>query len=338
MKLRNDFLYIGDGSDNTVKTFDAKTGRFLGSFVASNCNCLFGPRGLIFDHRGNLLVTNQNVGQPQNGDVLKFNGQTGSFLGELVHSADPNSPFAPRGIVLSKHNVLYVADIGDVEGEVRMYNGTTGTFIGKLDHSGFSPFHPRGLVFGPDGLLYVSAFDFLDGKKGWVLRFDTKTNKFLDVFISDDDIKDLHRPEGLVFGPDGNLYITSFRKDVNDTDKILIVNRRTRKLLDKIDLYTVGQPRAFAQALLFGPDGKLFVPITGPGPITGEPLGPDTGSVRRYNVHHHLKTFDEFVLPALVGGPLGEPWYLTFGKTNPATLAYGCDHDDNDDDCESEED
>ena len=29
-----DYLYIGDDTDNSVKTFDAKTGRFLGSFVA----------------------------------------------------------------------------------------------------------------------------------------------------------------------------------------------------------------------------------------------------------------------------------------------------------------
>ncbi|HWI49314.1 MAG TPA: hypothetical protein VNU45_13935, partial [Rummeliibacillus sp.] len=97
LKKLNDYLYIGDGSDNTVKTFDANTGRFLGSFVASGSNGLNGPRGLIFDHRGNLLVTNQNLGQPQNGDVLKYNRQTGAFLGELVQSNAPGAPFAPRG-------------------------------------------------------------------------------------------------------------------------------------------------------------------------------------------------------------------------------------------------
>jgi DNA-binding beta-propeller fold protein YncE len=345
MKCRNDFLYIGDGFDNTVKTFDAETGRFLGSFVASDCdcskgsvvpgsNCFCGPRGLIFNHGGNLLVTNQNVGQIQNGDILKYNGETGAFLGELVRSADPNSPLAPRGIVLSKHNVLFVADLGDFShgvdtpGEVRTYNGTTGVFLGNLNHPGFNPFHPRGLVFGPDGLLYVSVFDPSEGPnglRGWVLRFDLESGEF-EVFIESDDVNNLHRPEGLVFGPDGNLYVTSFQNlnDPNDTDKILIFDGETGEFLDKIDLYEPGKPRAFAQALLFGPDGKLFVPITGPfDEMTGAPTGEFTGSVRVYNVH--TKKFKEIVPPFKKGGPLGMPWYLTFGNTNPKTLAYQCD-------------
>lgn len=48
--------------------------------------------------------------------------------------------------------------------------------------------------------------------------------------------------------------------------------------------------------------------------------GPDTGAVRRYNVAS--KTFSNFVLPAALGGPLGEEWYLTFGETDPGTLEY----------------
>ncbi|WP_410984358.1 hypothetical protein [Bacillus cereus] len=328
MKIRKDYLYIGDGNDDTVKTFDAETGRFLGSFVAPGNNVLHGPRGLIFDHSDNLLAINQNVDQPENGNVLKYDGNTGAFLGKLVRSDAEGAPFAPRGIVLSKNNILYVADIIDPatgQGEVRTYNGRTGAFLGNLDHSGFKePFNPRGVVFGPDGLLYVSVFDINNPLKGWVLRFDPKKKKFLDVFIKSDDVNNLHRPEGLVFSPKGNLYITSFRRDASDTDKILIFDGDTGKFLDKIDLDVIGQPRAFAQALLFGPDGKLFVPITGD--------GSDTGSVRRYNVHHHHKTYDVFVPPTSAGGPLGEPWYLSFGNTNPATLAYRRDWDD--DSCE----
>ena len=62
-------------------------------------------------------------------------------------------------------------------------------------------------------------------------------------------MKDLHRPEGLVFGPDGRLYVTSFRADATDTDTILVLNAATRALTDEIVLDQVGQPRAFAQAL-----------------------------------------------------------------------------------------
>jgi hypothetical protein len=56
-------------------------------------------------------------------------------------------------------------------------------------------------------------------------------------------------------------------------------------------------------------------------PITGS--GPDTGAVRRYNVTND--TYTNFVAP---GGPLGSPWYLTFCKTDPATLAYKTKHGD----------
>ncbi|MDN3018910.1 hypothetical protein PH210_22310 [Paenibacillus sp. BSR1-1] len=345
MKLGNDYLYIGDGFDNTVKTFDAETGRFLGRFVVSGSNDdeLHGPRGVIFDHNDNLLVTNQNVEQTDNGNVLKYEGQTGAFLGQLVRSNAPGAPFAPRGIVLSKNNILYVADIFSDpvtgQGEVRTYNGKTGEFLGNLDHSGFKePFNPRGVVFGPDGLLYVSVVDlseFPNGLKGWVLRFNPKKKKFLDVFIKSDEINNLHRPEGLVFGPDGNLYVTSFRDldDPNDTDKILIFDGDTGKFINKIDLYAPGQSPAFAQALLFGPNGKLYVPITGPSDDkpdgTSVPTGEFTGSVRRYNVDS--KKFMEIVPPFKKGGPLGVPWYLTFGNTNPATLAYGHDQEESSD-------
>jgi hypothetical protein len=130
------------------------------------------------------------------------------------------------------------------------------------------------------------------------------------IFVQSDATNDLNRPEGLVFGPDGNLYITSFRADANDTDKILVFDRDGNFLKAKaIGLDQLGQPRAFAQALLFGPGGFLYVPISGDGQHT-------TGEVRRYDVS--AGSFDI----SSTSAHLGQPWYLTFGKTNSATLVY----------------
>jgi DNA-binding beta-propeller fold protein YncE len=110
-----DSLYVGDQSDNTVKHFDADTGEFLGEFVKKGNSPLKGPRGLIFNSDGDLLVSNQNAGANKTGEILKHDGVTGEFLGALVPHNDPNAPFAPRGIILNETgDVLFVADTSSV--------------------------------------------------------------------------------------------------------------------------------------------------------------------------------------------------------------------------------
>jgi DNA-binding beta-propeller fold protein YncE len=321
-----DSLYIGDGSDDTVRQFDADTGNFIGNFVSSGSGGLHGPRGLLFKENGNLLVVNQNQGQDVlPGEVLRYNGKTGVFETALVPSKDPNAPYAPRGIVL-KDSKLFVADMGDLgrPGKVSVFDEPSGKFLGNLDQKNAIPeanYHPRGIVFGPDGNLYVSVRDLTDENiakgqiGGHVLRF-TPSGKFVDVFIADDGgVGKLNRPEGLVFGPDGKLYITSYRDNnnpKNDTDSIMIYSSNG-DFLRKIDLYPVGTPneqRAYAQqALLFGSQGSLFVPIYYP--------ATDKGEVRKYNVANDK--YDSFVK---VGETSKNPWFLTFGKTDPSTLAY----------------
>ncbi len=72
-------------------------------------------------------------------------------------------------------------------------------------------------MIGPDGLLYVSSRPnlFTDDLGGQVLQFDPTTGDFIKTFISnggrDSGCTDqLNGPEGLVFGPDGRLYVTSY--------------------------------------------------------------------------------------------------------------------------------
>ncbi|MES2925002.1 MAG: hypothetical protein V4819_25830 [Verrucomicrobiota bacterium] len=323
-----EILYVGDNGTNTVKRFNALTGQAIGGghsagiYVAPNSGGLFGPRALLVDS-GKLLVVNQNQGQPLNGEILRYRLSDGLPDQPLVAASDAQSPYAPLGAV-SWRGVIYVSDFtdsADGTGKLLAFDEKKGTFLDVFDppadfaHS----FHPRGLVIGSNGLLYVANVPtFPPSTGGEVLVFDPETLDFIGAFISDiGGIGQLNRPEGLVFGPDGNLYITSFRADPTDVDSIRIYDPTSGSFIDKIELYASGQPRAFAQALLFGPGGKLFVPITGGNISTA-------GQVRRYNVTTKL-----FNLLVPAGASLVQPFYLTFDRTDPGTLRYrnsGRDH------------
>jgi len=307
---------------------------------------------------GDVLIINQNAHGTVNGEVFRYDGKNGAFAKPIIPATDPNAPYAPRGLLLWHHEVLFVTDQGNAPGYGKLLAFTKdGTFLANLtpnggkigfdrlgndlgqdvDH-GLSPgpvpykdeFYPSGMAIGPDGKLYV-AVRYFNLCGGAILRWDPATGNFLDVFVSNsgnciENVNDLHRPEGLAFGPDGNLYVTSRFADATDTDKIVIfqgpggANPGAR--LDRIDLDQPGQPSASAQTLLFGPDGRLFVPINDIDSINNNDSdrGPNTGALRRYNVE--TKEFDLFVPPSAQGGSLASPWYLTFGRTDPATLAY----------------
>jgi DNA-binding beta-propeller fold protein YncE len=332
-----DTLYVGDGGDNTVKSFNAKSGTNdkAKTFVPETdpTSPLSGPSlfGLLVAG-GELIVVNQNNGTDFPGDIQQFLLTTAKFAGFLVEKNDPAAPFIPHAAVLL-NSVLYVSNItGNATdpaepGAIYVFAGN-GDSLGKLAPPLYLPnlakrFFPRGIVLNPrDGLLYVSNCPNFTraagaGNGGQVLKFDPRTLQFRGVFVDDTgSIGGLNRPDGLVFGPNGNLYVTSFRfnpvqpnpPDPAALDSIRVYDRFGR-FLESIPLDKQGEPRAFAQAILFGPDGKLFVPING--------NGPETGEIRRYDVR--TKNYSVFVEV----GILGSPQYLTFGRTDSATLAYG---------------
>lgn len=328
---RADELFIGDAGDNSVKAFDSDTGAYLGAFIPSGTAGLNGPMGMIFTD-GQLVVVNQNINTNLSGEIFRFNSTTGSFEGKLVASSDRDAPFFPQGLVRGGPNQsFYVADVGIKnqcanQGNIKEYSAS-GAFLDNLDLHGVKfPFHPRGVVFGPDGLLYVSAIGCLDPSDphfdpvaGYIMRFNATTKAFVDVFASNVTVLDLHRPEGVVFDRSGNLWVASFRANSNDSDKILKLDGKTGQLLDSIvlsnPLSTPPESRAFAQALVFGPGGNLFIPITSNGL---NPLA--SGQVRRCNPI--TKACDVIAPANSAGGALVNPWFLIFRNSDPATLNY----------------
>jgi hypothetical protein len=330
-----DVLFLGDSAASSIVRFPvAGKGLAAGTvFVPggpaaspdpNDQNALNGPRGLLFVQRS-LWVANQNVGRDFTGGISQY-GADGAFAGALVSAvpspgANPNhAPFAPRGIVLWNDRLI-VADLQGTgppvapdrlpDGDVEEYT-SRGIFIDVLPRPAGVAFHPRGVVVGPDGALYMSNAPTLatSGIGGQVIRYASpgaQPQIVIDCTPASAASCRLNRPEGLVFGPDGTLYVTSFNDpaDAKHTnDKIL--EYRNLRLAGQIDLDRLGDnKRTFAQALLFGPGGGLYVPIT------------STGQIRRYDVAHPVN-------PESVSPPSAlRPFYLTFGLTNPGTLAYG---------------
>jgi hypothetical protein len=350
-----DSLYISDYSGNEIVwQASATQGTTPTTLVdiAANGGPPTHAVGLL-NVGGTLLVANQNIvfsNPPASGEIDKYDINTGASLGALVPRTDPHAPCAPRGLILGPDKTtLYVANLATAcstiqpnlpptanahdtfvnqKGEVQKFDVTTGKWLGRLDLSSLASqtggqLHPRGLVFGPDGKLYISLFDevgFPNSGKGWIVRYDTTTDS-ASIFASythtgsgDACSALLNDPEGMAFGSDGKLY-TTVRGLPGVTDKILAFDS-SGNCVHSTDLEAAGfTNRTYAEALVFGADGKLYLPIRTNGTDTG-----DVGAVRACAVTQTTcLSGNDFTTP--IRGT--HFFYPIFGKTNPTTLAYG---------------
>jgi DNA-binding beta-propeller fold protein YncE len=204
----------------------------------------------------------------------------------------------------SPDNYLLVADF--TRDSVKRYNGLTGAFVDTFvpKHNGGMN-QAYGVLFGPnDHHLYVSTGEFGGpGQLKGVLRYDGATGAFIDQFTVGGN---LSSPRGIIFGPDGNLYVTDRKyigKDWQLEGRVARFDGTTGAYLgDFVPLGSGGL--SIPTQLVFGPsveDGgslDLYVVSTG------------TDSVLRYD-----GTTGEF-LGAFVASGSG-------GLVGPATMTFG---------------
>jgi DNA-binding beta-propeller fold protein YncE len=185
---------------NEVLRYDEK-GNFKGVFASGNG--LSDPAGIAFcGPDDDLYVGTEIEDVVGSGKILRFDGDTGEFIGALT--GDAGVLVNPEVLVCGPDDKLYVTNaIENDDGQVLRYN--PGTFdVVFIDQGPLGIEDPTGMVFGPDNNWYVSS-----AVSNEVRRFDVNGVPVgTGDFISSGSCG-LNESEGLVFLPNGHLLVAS---------------------------------------------------------------------------------------------------------------------------------
>ncbi len=352
--------------------------RTILSVLATVCVALTGSANTL---RAQAIQAPMLVSGEGSGNILRYDGETGAFIDRFVPTGVgglcQGLAFGPGSMIFGPDGNLYVSCGIDSVGFVMRYDGRSGVPLhGPLGTPGRAEFirddsgsliRPLGFDFGPDGNLYVAstgAISFSPGDADRVLRYDGETGAFIDTFVPTSSGA-LDGPSGLVFGPDGHLYVSSL-----NTDQVLRYDGTTGIFMDVFASSGGGVSIDQPTHLQFGPDGNLYVSGTRSNNVarfdgqTGAPIGnfvppgfggldhplglrfgPDANLyVASWTDHRVIRYdgqtgafIDSFVTTG--SGGLDSPSGLVFFPTPPCEMGGGqdCNHNGIDDTCELRE-
>src|SRR5262245_2667340 len=152
----------------------------------------------ITAHGQSIVVTST-----ENDSVLRYDA-AGNYQGIAAQGSGLDVPW---DVVRGPDQNLYVSSFKTHE--ILRYDGKTGAFLGVFVPDGRGgPAAPSYLRFGPDGNLYVAEVYGGTFSSTGVLRFHGTSGQFIDRFVAEGE-GGLIAPDGMTFGPDGDLYLAN---------------------------------------------------------------------------------------------------------------------------------
>ncbi len=207
-----------DGNLYVVSTADGEILRYNGTTGAPMPGSMNSPFGAEFTNgagmSGAQYVTfgPDALGNP-NGDIYatwmnhvnQYNAATGALLNTFTLNTGSGGQLS--GIAVGPNGNLYVANrdgspLDNFANSVIQLNPVTG-FAASATITGLNS--PAGLTFH-NGDLYIALPNSNTLFNGEVIRYDPASNS-TSIFVSPS--ANIFNPQGIVFGPDGNLYLVS---------------------------------------------------------------------------------------------------------------------------------
>jgi sugar lactone lactonase YvrE len=227
-----------------------------------------------------LLIANSD-----SNNIIMFDESSKRFQGNFIQPG-LGGLRAPDNITIGRDGNVYVSSGGSNSLNLRdpkypkdsavLRYSSRGQFLGVAAVGGGLT-RPYGSAFGPDGNLYVSSF-----RTNQILRYNGKTGAFLGVFASDNNgglgkLNGLNGPNGLLFGPDGSLYVAT-EGTANDAQGRLAFPYASQ-ILRYSPIQVAGLAPATPRVLVKQPDFSILPENPGYISFLGLKLAPDAKSI-----------------------------------------------------------
>jgi subtilisin-like proprotein convertase family protein len=204
----NGDVFVSSWANNSVAAYDPTSGALLSVVIPSGLGGLQNPTGLAFDSSGNLFVASS-----ANNEIIEY---TLTYSGITPTATPVLPPFVSGGGLGDPEDLIWASSpLGPVllvsshnTNQILAYDAT-GASLGAFVTAGSGGLNgPEGLVIGPDGNLYVASKNNSEVLEYQGPNSTTTPGAFITTFVPP-GLGGLSSPEGLTFGPDGELYVTS---------------------------------------------------------------------------------------------------------------------------------